>query len=472
MLALFETPAGYALFQLNDEGKFKKIEQLSDKYCSDINALNKLLSLKAFYKFKDTKDALKATSKLIKGKIPKSLNSFLQKNIISQEVQDNLAIADKKLGKAISEKLGIQCIGNDKTDELFRIIRFQVNNLLSGVSEDDLKNMTLGLAHGLSRYKLKFSTDKIDTMIIQAISLIEDLDRELNNYMMRLREWYGWHFPELGKIIADNVVYAKVVSAIGMRTNTANTDLSSLLSEELDREVKQAAELSMGSEISDRDEKLIHNLAEQITVFDEYRSTLNEYLKSRMTAVAPNLTTMVGELVGAKLISHAGSLVSLAKYPASTIQILGAEKSFFKALKTKHNTPKYGLIYQAAIIGQTPAKLKGKLSRSLAAKTSICVRVDALAEYENAEVGQECKEYIERKLRHLEKEVLTQDSKGPRGAGPAARGGQRDFQAAPRFNEESDFNLGPLKRLDKTFVKAGTMGGNAGERPSKRTREE
>lgn len=68
---------------------------------------------------------------------------------------------------------------------------------------------------------------------------------------------------------------------------------------------------------------------------------------------------MVGELVGARLISHAGSLVNLAKYPASTVQILGAEKALFKAIKTKKNTPKYGLIYQASIVGQAATKLKG-----------------------------------------------------------------------------------------------------------------
>ena len=80
-----------------------------------------------------------------------------------------------------------------------------------------------------------------------------------------------------------------------------------------------------------------------------------------MQTIAPNLCAMVGELVGARLISHAGSLVSLAKYPASTVQILGAEKALFKAIKTKKNTPKYGLIYQASIVGQAATKLKGKI---------------------------------------------------------------------------------------------------------------
>ncbi len=130
---------------------------------------------------------------------------------------------------------------------------------------------------------------------------------------MRLREWFGWHFPELGKIITDNVLYAKTVKAIGMRHKTAETDLSEILPEEIEAEVKQGAEISMGTEITEKDQAFIGNLAQQVLELSEYRESLNEYLKSRMTAVAPNLTTMVGELVGAKLISHAGSLINLAK---------------------------------------------------------------------------------------------------------------------------------------------------------------
>lgn len=99
-----------------------------------------------------------------------------------------------------------------------------------------------------------------------------------------------------------------------------------------------------------------------------------------MAAVAPNLTILIGELVAAKLIAHSGSLMNLAKQPASTIQILGAEKALFRALKTKKNTPKYGLIYNASVVGQAKANLKGKISRTLANKCALCVRYDALGE--------------------------------------------------------------------------------------------
>jgi nucleolar protein 58 len=136
----------------------------------------------------------------------------------------------------------------------------------------------------------------------------------------------------------------------------------------------------MGTEISEDDVANIGQLCDQVVALAEYRAQLYDYLKSRMAAVAPNLTVLVGELVGARLIAHVGSLVSLAKAPASTIQILGAEKALFRALKTKHETPKYGLIYHASLIGQAPAKFKGKISRVLAAKCALGVRVDALGD--------------------------------------------------------------------------------------------
>jgi nucleolar protein 58 len=101
-----------------------------------------------------------------------------------------MIVQDKKLGKAITEKFGLKCVQTEQTEQLFRGIRLQLSHLVEGLTEADLKSMTLGLAHGLSRYKLKFSADKVDTMIIQAIALLDDLDKEINNYVMRLKEWY------------------------------------------------------------------------------------------------------------------------------------------------------------------------------------------------------------------------------------------------------------------------------------------
>jgi len=152
------------------------------------------------------------------------------------------------------------------------------------------------------------------------------------------------------------------------------------LPEDIESEVKELSQVSMGTEVSEADMLNICELCQQVIDITQYREQLWDYLRSRMSAIAPNLSTLVGELVGARLIAHTGSLISLAKYPASTIQILGAEKALFRALKTKKKTPKYGLIYHASLIGQAPTKGKGQISRVLAAKAALCARVDALAE--------------------------------------------------------------------------------------------
>merc|ERR1719273_1911612 len=327
------------------------------------------------------------------------------KKIVATDANEQLAVADAKLGNAIKSKTDLDCVYSSNVAELMRCIRSQMPELVSGGEDEEMTAMSLGLAHSLSRYKLKFSPDKIDTMIVQAVSLLDDLDKELNNYNMRASEWYGWHFPEMGKIVTDNLAYVRTVQAMGMRENASKADLSDILPEEVESAVKEAAEISMGTEISDIDLINIRHLCLQVVEIQEYREQLYEYLKNRMMAIAPNLTILVGELVGARLISHAGSLMNLAKHPASTVQILGAEKALFKALKTKHDTPKYGLIYHAQLVGQSGTKLKGKVSRMLAAKASLACRVDALGEETNTDLGIEHRAKVESRIRQLGGEI-------------------------------------------------------------------
>ncbi|KAG5549360.1 hypothetical protein RHGRI_014641 [Rhododendron griersonianum] len=299
--------------------------------------------------------------------------------------------------------------------ELMRGVRSQLTELIAGLASQDLAPMSLGLSHSLSRYKLKFSPDKVDTMIIQAIGLLDDLDKELNTYAMRVREWYGWHFPELAKIVQDNIVYAKAVKLMGYRSNAAKLDFSEILTEEVEIELKEAAVISMGTEVSDLDLMNIKDLCDQVLSLAEYRAQLYDYLKNRMNTIAPNLTALVGELVGARLIAHGGSLLNLAKQPGSTVQILGAEKALFRALKTKHATPKYGLIYHASLIGQAAPKHKGKISRSLAAKSALAIRYDALGDSQDNSMGLENRVKLEARLRNLEGRDLSRSAGSAKG---------------------------------------------------------
>ncbi|KAB1996031.1 hypothetical protein ES319_D13G202800v1 [Gossypium barbadense] len=410
MLVLFETPAGFALFKVLDEGKLNKVEDLSKEFLAPDSA-RKVVSLKAFSKFENTAEALEAATKLLESAPSKGLRKFLRAHCDGE----TLGVADSKLGNAIKEKLKIDCVHNNAVMELLRGVRTQLTELISGLGAQDLAPMSLGLSHSLSRYKLKFSADKVDTMIVQAIGLLDDLDKELNTYAMRVREWYGWHFPELTKIIQDNIMYAKAVKLMGDRANAAKLDFSEVLPEEVETELKEAAVISMGTEISDLDLMNIKDLCDQVLNLSEYRAQLYDYLKSRMNTVAPNLTALVGELVGARLIAHGGSLINLAKQPGSTVQILGAEKALFRALKTKHSTPKYGLIYHASLVGQAAPKHKGKISRSLAAKAALAIRCDALGDDQDNSMGLENRAKLEARLRALEGKELGRSAGSAKG---------------------------------------------------------
>jgi len=166
--------------------------------------------------------------------------------------------------------------------------------------------------------------------------------------------------------------------------------------------VIDASKSSMGMDISPVDLLNIDMFASRVIGLTDYRKELSSYLQNKMALVAPNLATLIGDTVGARLISHAGSLTNLAKAPASTVQILGAEKALFRALKTRGNTPKYGLIFHSSFIGRAGAKNKGRISRYLANKCSIASRIDAFSDESTSVFGSKLKEQVEDRLKFYE----------------------------------------------------------------------
>jgi nucleolar protein 58 len=139
----------------------------------------------------------------------------------------------------IQRTLGIQCEVSSFANETQRLIRSEFSALVPSIDDANMTQMNLGLSHSLSRYKIKFSPDKVDTMIVQAVALLDDLDKELNTYAMRAREWYGWHFPELAKILNDNETFCRVVKVMGDRTKATVTDFEGVLEPEMAEELKE-----------------------------------------------------------------------------------------------------------------------------------------------------------------------------------------------------------------------------------------
>ncbi|KAH7130182.1 hypothetical protein B0J11DRAFT_245908 [Dendryphion nanum] len=444
LFVLSETSAGYVLFKAKD----KKLLSDGQELLSAADAVG-ALKLKKFQKFDSAVTALDQAAALSESKATPMLAKFLED--LKEETKSSLAVADSKLANSIASLpgLSLKLVSDSSTQEVYRAIREHLTSLVPDLAPSEMDSTRLGLSHSLSRHKLKFSADKVDTLIIQSISSIDVLDKQLNTYAMRVKEWYGWHFPELAKILNDNMAYSKVVLTMGYRSNARKADLSSILPEEIEGAVVAAAEISMGTEITQEDLDTIQALAEQVVDLTDHRTSLSTYLSTRMQALAPNLTSLVGELVGARLIAHAGSLTNLAKSPGSTIQILGAEKALFRALKTKHDTPKYGLIYHASLIGQATGKNKGKIARMLAAKSALGLRVDALSpwgissedtaneptEEEKSQIGRDAKLAIERRLRALEGKPLK--SIGNANQTPLAPK-KFDIKEARKYNPDAD----------------------------------
>ncbi|OMJ23384.1 Nucleolar protein 56 [Smittium culicis] len=404
---LFETASGYGLFEvLQAEEIGSKLAEVQ-KTITDLAKFGKYIKLKSFVPFKNAADALENINDVSEGVCNESLKSFIEVNLSPTDNDNNtLGVGDRALAGSIKSETGVACVNTDLSNELIRGIRFHENKIMKGLSQGDLEKAQLGLGHAYSRAKVKFNVNRSDNMIIQAIALLDQLDKDINTFAMRTREWYSWHFPELSKIVSDNVQFAKLCSVIRNKGALTDSMLDSLTEvtedDAVSKNIIEAAKSSMGTDISDVDLINIESFASRVVSLANYRKELYDYLVSKMNIVAPNLAALIGDMVGARLIAHAGSLTNLSKYPASTVQILGAEKALFRALKTKGNTPKYGLIYHSSFIGRAGIKNKGRISRFLANKASIASRIDCYSDAPTNKFGQALHQQVEDRLSFYE----------------------------------------------------------------------
>ena len=404
---LLESSIGYVLVERKKGDEVAAKSPEFQAAVTDFAKFAQLVSLKGFVPFRTAEEALENINHVSEGLMTPLLQGFLEQNLpaaqAGKKAKVALGVTEHKLGAAIQEGLGVPCMCNEQTTELLRGVRLHASALISALRPGDVERAQLGLAHSYSRSKVKFDVNRADKHIIQSIAILDTLDKDINTFAMRVREWYSWHFPELIKIVGDNYLYARLVMLIQRRSSLTAERLGEVEAVTMDaakaQAVLDAAKHSMGMDISEIDLINIHAFAERVIKLAEYRKSLQEYLHSKMGVVAPNLQSLIGDAVAARLISHAGSLTNLAKYPASTVQILGAEKALFRALKTRGNTPKYGLIFHSTFIGRAAAKNKGRISRYLANKCSMACRIDNFAEEPTNAFGEKLREQVEERLR-------------------------------------------------------------------------
>ncbi len=249
------------------------------------------------------------------------------------------------------------------------------------------------------RKDLREKASEKDKIVIETINTMDELDKTINALYERIREWYGIHFPELERHVSDYTEYFVLISKFGGRENFAKEKITATgISEEKAVEIENASNNSVGSDFDEIDIEAIKTCVNKVQRLQEARDKTSDYLEDLMEQVAPNIKTLVGGPIGARLISQAGGLEKLAKMPSSTIQVLGAEKALFRSLKEKGaKPPKHGIIFQYPEIRGSPKDIRGKIARALAGKLAIVARVDAMSgRYIGDQIREELEEKIER----------------------------------------------------------------------------
>ncbi|GMH86443.1 hypothetical protein TrVE_jg3942 [Triparma verrucosa] len=404
---LYESSAGYSLFEVVQFEEIGALLEASQENVTDYARFCRSVKLKAFHPFENAEEALDNMNAVSEHSVSGLLQSFLEANMSKKAT---LGCVESNIATAIKEATSLNVTVDDTVREVLRGVRLHFSKLVGNISTANVIQTQSGLGHSYSRQKIKFNPARSDNMVIQSIALLDQLDKDLNTFAMRVREWYSWHFPELKAIVADSYMYARCAALIqdkgSLFADGSEAKVEKLL--EIVGEQSQvdaiiaAAKTSMGMDCSPLDMYNVTNFTQRMVALGAYRKQLALYLSDKMAIVAPNLSTLIGDTVAARLISKAGSLQSLAKAPASTVQILGAEKALFRALKTKGNTPKYGLIYHSSFISRAESKHKGRISRYLANKCSIASRIDSFSDEPNNAYGKVLAEQVEERLAFYE----------------------------------------------------------------------
>jgi nucleolar protein 56 len=306
----------------------------------------------------------------------------------------------------------------------------------AGFAKDakDLSLWSRNVSVEVAKLQVKGATQKRDLIVGQAIQTLDDLDRTLNLFMGRLREWYGVHFPELDRLVEKHETYARLVQNFGVRENFT---IAALEKEEIPKskteQINRIAESSMGADIVEADLAQIQALSKNILETYKLREGMETYLDNAMEEVAPNIKAIVGALLGARMIAIAGGLQNLAKRPASTMQVLGAEKALFRAIKTGARPPKHGLIFQHTLIHDAQKWQRGKIARAIAGKLAIAVRIDA---YQGKFVGDKLKKALDKRIAEIRQkypEPPPLKEQKPREQRPGEFRERRDFRGGGEF---------------------------------------
>lgn len=319
-----------------------------------------------------------------------------------------LVVEDVSLGSKIrnmfsNESYEVVIENPSKGGIMFRrnLSHYLVNK--EGIFEniEDYFSLLHDVATYVTRERIKLASEKRDKLIVQTIDAIDDINKTINLMASRIREWYGYHFPELDNIIENHKTYFSIVYNIGPRKNFTIEKLRDLgIDEKRAKIILERTKTSVGASFTSEDIQQMQKFAKYGYSLFELKDSLEKYVTALMEEIAPNTTAVAGALIGARLIRLAGGLDELAKLPSSTIQVLGAEKALFRALRKKSRPPKHGIIFQHPTIHRAPRWIRGKIARAMAGKISIAAKVDA---FSGSPIGESLKADLERRIEEIKR---------------------------------------------------------------------
>ncbi|MEM2974048.1 MAG: hypothetical protein QW112_00245 [Candidatus Micrarchaeia archaeon] len=246
------------------------------------------------------------------------------------------------------------------------------------------------------KQKMKTAFLSRDAILVHIDGMIEDLEKALNLLFERLSEWYSIYFPELK--VAERTKYCRLVLAIDKEDMKGTTSrVKDVAGDNADEIIKQL-ETTSGIDLLGKDVEKIREVANKIIELEKLKAEIEKYEEGVVREVCPNLAEVGGPKIAAKLVAHVGGLQKLAKLPASTIQVLGAEKALFRHLRRNTKPPKHGIIFQHTAVHSAPRALRGKIARALATKLSIAAKIDS---YGKRFVGKELREKLDVKIKEI-----------------------------------------------------------------------
>jgi nucleolar protein 56 len=382
-------------------------------------------------------DAAVQLKQVLNGELPADSSAFVQR--LSRLELDLITVDSEPLARLARSIVKSEVVQDEK-DPTISKLRNRLPSILVRLriieSKDEYEQFVRDVSLALAKTAITEVTTKRDLYAIQTVRSIEDLDKILNLLAGRVREWYGLHFPELDRLVEKHDSYIRLVHSLGSRESFSFDALAKLgIPQDKATQISASAEKSSGAEMSGTDLEWLREVCGTVLELYGLREAAEKYTDKIMGEVAPNMTSVLGAVLSAKLISMAGGLENVAKMPSSTLQVLGAEKALFRTLKTGARPPKHGIIFQYAAIHQSPKWLRGKIARAVAGKLAIAARMDV---YGGGDKGQALKEALDKKIVDLKGRYQSPPHKREHGNTwrPPAQDVRRDVLGGPRRQRE------------------------------------